>query len=151
LHHQRDILSVQAVQAIETAIADLRSALTQNADKASLERQMENLEATANKWLKPYPHAAWRENINVLLVQLTVALGLRTCFLQPFKVRTGSMQPTLFGVTSVNLINEPDFKFPTGFAAVRDWFAGISYIHKVAESDGTLEAVDAPFRLLIFN
>jgi len=30
-------------------------------DKACLEKQMESLEAVANKWLKPYPNAAWRE------------------------------------------------------------------------------------------
>ena len=38
-----------------------------------LEKQMENLETVANKWLKPYPNAAWRENVEVLLVALAVA------------------------------------------------------------------------------
>ena len=65
---------------------------------------MENLEKAANKWLKPYPNAAWRENVEVLLVALAVAMGIRTFFLQPFKIPTGSMQPTLYGVTSRNLI-----------------------------------------------
>jgi signal peptidase I len=151
LHHQRDILSTQAVQAIETSIGDLQSALTRSSGNGALEKQMESLEASANKWLKPYPNAAWRENVEVLLVALTVAMGIRTFFLQPFKIPTGSMQPTLFGVTSANLINEPGFKIPTGLAAVREWFAGVSYIHKVAASDGTLDAVDAPTRFLIFN
>ena len=64
---------------------------------------MEKLEKAANKWLKPYPNAAWRENVEVLLVALAVAMGIRTFFLQPFKIPTGSMQPTLFGVTSENL------------------------------------------------
>ena len=85
---------------------------------------MENLEKAANKWLKPYPNAAWRENVEVLLVALAVAMGIRTFFLQPFKIPTGSMQPTLFGVTSENLINKPDFKIPTGLTRVREWFAG---------------------------
>jgi len=62
---------------------------------------MENLEKAANKWLKPYPNAGYRENGEVLLVALTVAMGIRTFFLQPFKIPTGSMQPTLYGVTSV--------------------------------------------------
>jgi len=151
LNHQRDILNAPAIHAIEGAIAGLKNTLMQDPSRAALERQMEALEQAAGKWLKPYPNAAWRENIEVLLVALTVAMGIRTFFLQPFKIPTGSMQPTLFGVTSTNLINAPDFTFPTGLAAVRDWFAGVSYIHKVAESDGTLEAVDAPFRILIFN
>ncbi|MGH7969056.1 MAG: signal peptidase I [Limisphaerales bacterium] len=151
LNHQRDILSPQAIQTIEGSMDDLQNVVEHTSDKASISKQMENLEQTANKWLKPYPNAAWRENVEVLLVALTVAMGIRTFFLQPFKIPTGSMQPTLFGVTSSSLINRPDVKIPTGLDAVRAWFAGTSYIHKVAENDGTLEAVDAPFRLLIFN
>src|SRR5688572_21288316 len=112
---------------------------------------MQKLEEVANKWLKPYPNAAWRENIEVLLVALAVAMGIRTFFLQPFKIPTGSMQPTLFGVTSDNLMEKPDFKIPTGLARVSEWFEGISYVDLKAESDGTLDRVGAPLRLLIFN
>jgi signal peptidase I len=160
LNHQRDILSTQAISAVQAGIAELQAAVGGDADKAGLEKQMEKLEEVANKWLKPYPNAAWRENIEVLLVALTVAMGIRTFFLQPFKIPTGSMQPTLFGVTSV-----PDFTrfdpsmeakrdalvIPTGWQRVREWFEGISYIHIVAESDGELKAIDPPTRLLIFN
>jgi signal peptidase I len=151
LDHQRDILSAQAVEAVESAIASCRQAVAEYSDKPALEKQMENLEKIANKWLKPYPNAAWRENVEVLLVALAVAMGIRTFFLQPFKIPTGSMQPTLYGVTSENLINEPDFKIPTGLTRVREWFEGISYIHLVAKSDGQVESVERPFRILIFN
>ena len=65
---------------------------------------MEELEFAANKWLKLYPNAMWRENVEVLLVAIAVAMAIRTFFLQPFKIPTGSMQPTLYGVTSM-----PDF------------------------------------------
>ena len=161
LNHQRDILSPQAISAVQAGMAELQAAIGGEADKAALEKQMEKLEQVANKWLKPYPNAAWRENIEVLLVALTVAMGIRTFFLQPFKIPTGSMQPTLFGVTSV-----PDFTrgfdasmeakrdglvIPTGWQRIREWFEGISYIHIVAESDGELKAIDPPTRLLIFN
>jgi signal peptidase I len=162
LNHQRDILSPQSTQAIETGIEDLRNAVARGEDREALGKQMEALEQTANKWLKPYPNAAWRENIEVLLVALTVAMGIRTFFLQPFKIPTGSMQPTLFGVTSVPDLarggNQPwmqptpqKIEIPTGWHRLREWFEGISYIHVVAQSDGELEAVDAPFRILIFN
>jgi signal peptidase I len=160
LNHQRDILSPQAISALQVGILELQGAIARNPEKQPLEKQMSKLEEVANKWLKPYPNAAWRENVEVLLVALTVAMGIRTFFLQPFKIPTGSMQPTLFGVTSV-----PDFTrgdptmeakrdalvIPTGWQRVREWFEGISYIHIVAESDGELKAVDTPTRLLIFN
>ena len=151
LNHQRDILSPQAIEAVQAAMASCRKAVAEGADKPALEKQMENLEKAANKWLKPYPNAAWRENVEVLLVALAVAMGIRTFFLQPFKIPTGSMQPTLYGVTSENLINEPDFKIPTGLTRVREWFEGVSYIHIVAENDGPWRRSSRPFRILIFN
>jgi signal peptidase I len=151
LNHQRDILAPQAIEGVQAAMDSCRRAVAAGAGKPALEKQMENLEKAANKWLKPYPNAAWRENVEVLLVALTVAMGIRTFFLQPFKIPTGSMQPTLFGVTSENLVNEPNFKIPTGWTRVRQWFQGVSYIHLVAENDGRLEQVQRPFRILIFN
>jgi signal peptidase I len=161
LNHQRDVLSPQAISAVEAGMVELQTAVASKADAGTLEKQMGKMEEVANKWLKPYPNAAWRENVEVLLVALTVAMGIRTFFLQPFKIPTGSMQPTLFGVTST-----PDFTrsyetsldakreslvIPTGWERVREWFAGASYIHVVAESDGELKAIDQPTRFLIFN
>jgi len=162
LNHQRDVLSPPAIEAILAAMSSCQMAVANNADKAALETQMENLEQAANKWLRPYPNAAWRENVEVLLVALAVAMGIRTFFLQPFKIPTGSMQPTLYGVTSV-----PDFGrgrdpaleqaamanlvIPTGWPRVRQWFEGASYIHVVAEADGPVETVERPVRFLIFN
>jgi signal peptidase I len=151
LHHQRDILPPQAAEAVQVAMDSCQKAVAEGADKPALEKQMDNLEKAANKWLKPYPNAAWRENVEVLLVALTVAMGIRTFFLQPFKIPTGSMQPTLYGVTSENLINDPSFKIPTGLTRIRQWFEGVSYIHVVAEGDGSVEQVERPFRILIFN
>ena len=106
LNHQRDILTPQAIEGVRTAMENCQKAVAESADKAALEKQMESLEKAANKWLKPYPNAAWRENVEVLLVALSVAMGIRTFFLQPFKIPTGSMQPTLYGVTSENLLRE---------------------------------------------
>lgn len=151
LNHQRDILSPQAVETVRGTIGDLTHAIADHADREALEKRMEKVEAAANKWLKPYPHAAWRENVEVLLVALAVAMGIRTFFLQPFKIPTGSMQPTLFGVTSVNRIDNPTFAIPTGWTRVRQWFEGISYLRVVAEKDGDLQSVEDPLRFLIFN
>ena len=106
---------------------------------------MESLEKTANKWLKPYPHAAWRENVEVLLVALAVAMGIRTFFLQPFKIPTGSMQPTLYGVMSDNLIGQTDSQKPSGIEAVKEWFAGVSYVNIKAKVGGTIDKVEPPF------
>jgi signal peptidase I len=109
LDAQRDILTPQAVSAIETALRETQAAAGAT-DETSLTKAMSSLEETAGKWLKPYPNAAIRENIEVLLVALAVAMAIRTFFAQPFKIPTGSMQPTLFGVTTDNLKQSPDSK-----------------------------------------
>jgi signal peptidase I len=165
LNHQRDILQANAISEVESAMADLQTTIRRTTDRKGLEKQMERLEEVANKWLKPYPNATARENVEVLLVALAVAMGIRTFFLQPFKIPTGSMQPTLFGVTSVPDFTKArseaeaeeqgklrdGFSIPAGLERVKHWFQGISYLHLVADRDGTLDAVEPPLRIAIFN
>ena len=148
LDHQRDILPLKSIEEVEAVIRQTTDMLHTGVDRASLEKQMAVLEQAANKWLRPYPNAALRENVEVLLVALAVAMGVRTFFLQPFKIPTGSMQPTLFGVTSSM---DKTAKIPTGWERVKEWFSGISYIHVVAETDGEWLGATEPSRFLIFN
>ena len=150
LQHQRDILSPKAVAEVEAAMREVQDAVAANADKETLEKKMEGLEKAANQWIKPYSNATYRENIEVLLVALAVAMGIRTFFLQPFKIPTASMQPTLYGITANNML-ETGYQKPTGWARVKDWCAGGSYISFKAGEDGTFDGISKPLRLLIFN
>jgi len=142
LQHQRDILKPDSVHSIQGGLAAMSSALKSGASKAELKREMGLLEDAANRYLRPYPNPNWRENVEVLLVALAVALGIRTFFLQPFKIPTGSMQPTLFGIVSEPLA--PDFKIPTGLERIRQGLAGVSYVHFVADAQGRLERLYPP-------
>ncbi len=151
LNAQRDLMTPAALQLVQGALLELQRVINERSNKSDLRAQMEKLEQVAAKWLKPYPHAAARENVEVLLVALAVAMGIRTFFLQPFKIPTGSMQPTLFGVTSKNLINDRSFVIPTGWERVKEWFEGVSYVHVVAPADGKLEQITPMRRFLIFN
>lgn len=151
LRTQRDLLTAQAIEPVVAACKELQVAVASGAGKAALQKQMENLEKAANRWLKPYPNAAWRENVEVLLVALAVAMAIRTFFLQPFKIPTGSMQPTLYGVTSVNMAEHSEIKPSTGLERVKEWFAGISYVRLISQANGPIQRVDNPLRLLIFN
>jgi signal peptidase I len=154
LSAQRDLLSPQAISAVKAAMADIRRACEASpVDKKEVEAQMTQLETVANKWLKPYPSAALRENIEVLLVAIAVAMGIRTFIAQPFKIPTGSMQPTLYGVTHSNLRDEPDFAMPPKWKAFfLYWFTGVSYIQVMAKADGELRFFeDSPQKFLLFN
>jgi signal peptidase I len=154
LDAQRDILSPPAISAVQTALIDTKKAIGDGADEETLKKQMANLEKAANKWLRPYPNATIRENVEVLLVALAVAMGIRTFFLQPFKIPTGSMQPTLFGVTPSPGFsgNQPDLNIPNRFVRFFDfWINGYSYFDEVAPEDGALQAANPPTKLLLFN
>lgn len=151
LEAQRDILSPQAIENVSKGVEELNVATHAAMPKAELLKQMEKLDGVATKWLKPYPHASYRENIEVFLVALAVAMGIRTFFVQPFKIPTGSMQPTLYGVTSDNLMDKPDFVVPTGLARVREWFEGVSYIDVKAKADGEVTRIKSPVGIRIIN
>ncbi len=150
---QTDILSAANIGAVEAKIGELRAAIAEG-HKGRINIKAEELQFAAEKNLRPYPHAAWRENVEVLLVALAVAMAIRTFFLQPFKIPTGSMQPTLFGVTGKNYLapgGDPDFKVPTGWERIKQGFQGTSYIDIVAEADGQLEGVSAPVGIKIID
>jgi signal peptidase I len=172
LKAQQDLLSAPAIAAVQGKLDELDAAIAEG-HSGKLRLKAEELQFAAEKWVKPYPHAAWRENVEVLLVALAVAMAIRTFFVQPFKIPTGSMQPTLFGVTSVpdftkinywqedklkerselfNQIKERDaIQIPTGWARVKDWLHGDSYIQVFAPADGVIDSVSLPTKFLIFN
>jgi signal peptidase I len=142
LNAQRDILSPQAVSAVEASLQELKTALAGDADNAELQKQMESLEKIATKWIKPYPNAEWRDNVEVFLVAIVVAMGIRTFFLQPFKIPTGSMQPTLFGVKTEDLRSDPDFKMPGFFTRAYELAVhGTTYHEFIAPQDGAIEGL----------
>jgi signal peptidase I len=173
---QGDLLSPPAIGGMTVALENLQAAIAAG-DTSDLHAKAGELQAAGIKWLKPYPHAAWRENVEVLLVALAVAMAIRTFFLQPFKIPTGSMQPTLFGVTSVPDFSQSSVRFwaqyarpavfdadvkeqlrlrdtlqiPTGWQRVKEWFAGNSFVHVVAQADGTIDQISPMVTFLIFN
>lgn len=139
---QQDLLSPQAISAITASSEDLGSAL-KTAPKKEIQEKTSALEETATKWLKPYPNAGWRENIEVILVAVVVAMAIRTFYLQPMKIPTGSMQPTLYGITYTNYKIDTKEVIPTGILAwFESCFKGTSYYHFVAKQDGMFHLID---------
>jgi signal peptidase I len=157
---QRDILSPQAIAALESSLNRIETVCWTTRDKPVIEAEIRHLEATANKWLKAYPNATIRENIEVLLVAIAVAMAIRTFFAQPFKIPTGSMQPTLYGVTSAPDFSkvEPqpaeDFEVPGFFQRFwLFWWRGVGYDVVKAKASGQLDpnTIDLPQKFLLFN
>src|ERR1700726_3016938 len=73
--------------------------------KALKKRSIEEVRAAENELLAivgkvqpPREYQGIRENVELFVVAIVLALGIRAFYLQPFKIPTGSMQPTLNGV-----------------------------------------------------
>src|ERR1041384_2565394 len=100
LRMHRDILDPKRAQEVSAAADNLASVIdAKNVD--ALNAACDRLEKQLEKTFPRPQHAAVHENAEVLLVALIVAMAVRTFFIQPFKIPTGSMQPTLLGIHEI--------------------------------------------------
>jgi len=151
LNEQRDVLKPQNIEALEGSLGSMEAVLRKNPPKAEILAEMEKLEKSANSNLKPYPAAGIRENIKEVTVALATILAFTTFFLQLTKIPTGSMQPTLFGITDENLLDKPDIQIPNFLTRVKDyWVWGIQYEAFVAPEDGVFNEARPPQTLFPF-
>lgn len=98
LHHHRDLLSQKDILKLEKLIGDLNHAISEKNEKA-VRSAVTSLESGFGGVILPRPHPVWSENIEAIVVAVALAVGFQAYFLKPFKIPTGSMQPTLYGMT----------------------------------------------------
>jgi signal peptidase I len=75
--------------------------LKQPDDEKAIEAFLEESVARLKKLSRKSKSRLGREWLELLVVVVGVVMGIRALFLQPFKIPTGSMQPTLHGINFV--------------------------------------------------
>ncbi len=131
LRYKKDVLSETDRAEVSAGIGRLETALREKKGEA-IKSEAETLDAKLHKLTPVTWEAHWRENCEVILVAIVVAIGVRSYFLQPFKIPTGSMQPTLNGI-----IGHPMEGPPPNLAqrAVEYLVLGRNYINVVSQQD----------------
>src|SRR5213080_3742266 len=131
LRYKRDVLDTETYDLIGADIRRLHAALRQR-DRKQIESRAEALDAKLHELTPVTWESHWRENCEVILVAIVVAIGIRSYFLQPFKIPTGSMQPTLNGIIGRPMTAEP----PNILQQVGEFILrGRNYINVVSRED----------------
>ena len=138
LAYKRDLWSDATVLEYKSRLRRLEEAVRQR-DASGIEENGKELDRICAENLPPAKDAAMRENVEVFLVAIVIALGVRTYFLQPFTIPTGSMQPTLNGVIGYRTTEPP----PNALKQVVDYAVhGRDWIDVVAVEGEEVIGVD---------
>ena len=135
LNYKRDLLSEEDITRIQDARGELHAAI-RNGDREAAKAAEQYLTQSCGEALPGYRRpGVIPENLEVLFVAIVIALGIRAYFLQPFRIPTGSMQPTLNGIVGHSLPGQEFPSFPVkAWQAVMD---GRRYINR--EVNGSTE------------
>ena len=131
LRYKADVLEESTREELGAAMRRLQAALRQR-ERKQIESRAEALDEQLHRLTPITWESHWRENCEVILVAIVVAVAIRSYFLQPFKIPTGSMQPTLNGIIGYAL-DTPTPSFPK---QVFDFVVrGRNYINVVSGQD----------------
>ena len=133
LHYKRDLLKPDRIDEINSRRTDLLDAI-KSGDLTQVNEASRQLRATCENALPREEPVGWfEENVEVMFVAIVIALGLRAYYLQPFRIPTGSMMPTLNGINGTPL---PEAEWPSLPTRLAEWaHRGRTYVRIVNDRD----------------
>jgi signal peptidase I len=137
VHYKRDLLKPERVDEIMSRRLDLLAAI-QSHDRAKADEASKQLRATCENTLPHDKPLTWlEENVEVMFVAIVIALGLRAYYLQPFRIPTGSMMPTLNGIIGKK---KPETSWPNIATRIQQKILrGRSYVKIVNDRDRQIQ------------
>jgi signal peptidase I len=147
LRYKNDLLNASSREEILAGIENLRAAL-RDRNHERIHGAAEALDKTLHRLTPVTWESHWRENCEVILVAIVVAVGIRSYFLQPFKIPTGSMQPTLNGI-----VGHPSIApTPNILRQIADFIIlGRNYINVVSHEDDQIFQIEQKKFLFFFT
>lgn len=145
LKRDEDILAQNQREQVDSIVTELSKLEKEDPGKDETKTAYHQL---YNKYKKAIPNkkfALLREYTEIFIVALTVAFGVRALYLQPFKIPTGSMQPTLFGIHYIKKDVVPDIPQPFNYALFSTQRAKAKI-----KKDGELKGFYPPYNKLLF-
>lgn len=152
LHYKADLIPEETMEKLESLRSEFRESV-RSRDRGEIEEKAKRLTRACEKAVPPPSHPGWRENLEVILVAVVIAVGIRAYFLQPFKIPTGSMRPTLNGIIATPL-GEKEFEEERPGAVGTVWqylFAGRNYVNVVVPEDGQIRNIREKTRAKFFT
>jgi signal peptidase I len=147
LRYKDDRLNTSEREQILAEMRNLRETL-RDKDREKIHSAADTLDKTLHKLTPVTWESHWRENCEVILVAIVVAVGIRSYFLQPFKIPTGSMQPTLNGIVGHPSTEPP----PNILQQIGEFIVeGRNYINVVSREDDQVLEVAAKKVLFFFT
>ena len=141
LRMREDLLEKSDLQELQEVRSDLKTRIKT--------RNFDEIEAVAERAVNlaqhhhpaPKKHYGIRENIEVFAVVISVVMGIRTYVAQPYQIPTGSMQPTLYGITAQSDYT-PDWTDKLPVKAIKFLLTGGRYKEVTAKHSGRLVGVN---------
>ncbi|GEP44333.1 signal peptidase I [Brevifollis gellanilyticus] len=148
LNYKRDLLPASKLDEIETLRRSLEDAMRAK-DKERLKMLNEEINRVCERALPEAAPNEIAENVEVIFVAIVIALGIRAYIAQPFQIPTGSMQPTLNGITAQATAEDPT---PGLAGKIGSIFSSTRFINVVSDHEGFLDRQNpiTEHRFLIF-
>jgi signal peptidase I len=136
-HMREDIAPPEYLEALKKAEAEVRE--IRRTGEGNVEKAVEQLSTLADKVYPSANNSGIRENVEVIIVALAAAMAIRAFFVEPFKIPTGSMQPTLNGIKTEEQVG-PGLLDHQPLKLVKWFVTGESYKEIKAKQSGQLVA-----------
>jgi signal peptidase I len=148
INYKRDLLPAAKLDEIETLRRSLEDAM-KTKNKERLKMLNEEINRVCEKAMPEAAPSEIADNVEVIFVAIVIALGIRAYIAQPFQIPTGSMQPTLNGITAEATAEDPS---PGLIGWVGSIFSSTRHINVFSDHEGYLDERDpvTEHRFLIF-